>query len=105
MKFPAGHEIKPEEVGSDHDEYKYLGFLFNEFLDLDKSIQRVFDRGNQALGAVIAKAKASGGLFRMYVCRQNLLYNIYPALANVFSVFPSPFLSVLSSSLLLPSLR
>ena len=43
-------------------EYKYLGFLFNEFLDLDKSIQRVFDRGNQALGAVIAKAKASGGL-------------------------------------------
>ena len=38
-------------------EYKYLGFWFNEFLDLDDSIQRVFDSGNQALRAVIAKAK------------------------------------------------
>ena len=54
------------KLGNQHieyaHEYKYLGFWFNEFLDLDNSIQRVFNSGNQALGAVIAKAKAAGGL-------------------------------------------
>ena len=36
-------------------EYKYLGF--NEFLDADESIQRVYDCANHALGVLIAMVK------------------------------------------------
>ena len=57
FKFNLG--IQPIEYAH---EYQYLGFLFNEFLDLENSTQRVFDSGNQALGAIITKTKASGGL-------------------------------------------
>ena len=51
-------------------EYEYLAidFLSNEFLDLDKSIQRVFDSGNQALRVVLAKRNASGGLAILFQC-------------------------------------
>ena len=57
--FKFNLEIQPIEYAH---EYKYLGFLFNEFLDLVNSTQRVFESGNQALGALIAKTNASGGL-------------------------------------------
>ena len=43
-------------------EYKYLGFWINEFLDLRQSIQKVYDHANRALGVLIAKSKAAGGL-------------------------------------------
>ena len=47
-------------------ENKYLGFLFNKFLYLaienSTHVQRVFESGNQALGALIATTKESGGL-------------------------------------------
>ena len=42
-----------------HD-YKYLGY-FNEFLDADESIQKVYTCANRALGVLIAKAKAVHG--------------------------------------------
>ena len=43
-----------------HD-YKYLGYFefLNEFLDADKSIQKVYTRANRALGVLIAKAKTA----------------------------------------------
>ena len=45
-----------------YHEYRYLGFWFNEFLNVDESLEKVFDRANKASGVVIAKAKSIGGL-------------------------------------------
>ena len=43
-------------------QYKYLGFWINEFLDNSESTQKVYDHANRALGVLIAKSKAAGGL-------------------------------------------
>ena len=44
------------------NKYKYLGFWINEFLDNSESTQKVYDHANRALGVLIAKSKAAGGL-------------------------------------------
>ena len=59
----------------------YLGYLSNEFLDLDNSIQRVFDSGNQALGAVIPKQKLLEGYLFQFT-----LYNVSLLSIHNFSV-------------------
>ena len=43
-------------------EYKYLGYWINEFLNMEESIRKVYDKANRALGVIIAKAKELGGL-------------------------------------------
>ena len=74
-------------------EYRYLGFWFNEFLNMDESSEQVFDRANKALGVVIAKAKSIGGLpFTVFT----KLYNtcIIPILgytAHIWAFKPSSF--------------
>ena len=69
FKFNLG--IQPIEYAH---EYKYLGFLFNEFLDLENSTQRVFESGNQVLAALIAKTKLQVGFLfqclRSYIMLQ-----------------------------------
>jgi len=42
--------------------YKYLGFWINEFLDNNESTRMIYDHANRALGVLIAKSKAAGGL-------------------------------------------
>ena len=47
-------------------EYKYLGYWVNEFLDIGESLQKVFNKANQALGLIIAKSKVIGGFTKLY---------------------------------------
>lgn len=41
--------------------YKYLGFWFNEFLDMEKSITEITKSASRALGAVYMKYQSAGG--------------------------------------------
>ena len=60
-------------------EYKYLGYWINEFLNMEESIRKVYDKANRALGVIIAKAKELGGLpFSVFT----KLYNV-----SVLSIF------------------
>ena len=43
-------------------QYRYLGFWINEFLDTAISLRKIYDHANRALGFIIAKSKAAGGL-------------------------------------------
>ena len=42
--------------------YKYLGFWFNEFLDMEKSITEITKSASRALGAVYMKYQSAGGM-------------------------------------------
>ena len=44
------------------DCYKYLGFWFNEFLDMEKSINEVTKSASRALGAIYIKYQSAGGM-------------------------------------------
>ena len=44
-----------EKVITFEHEYKYLGFWFNEYLDLEKSVTEVSKAASRALGAVYMK--------------------------------------------------
>ena len=59
--YSFGFEIGEFSPGYTH-QYKYLGFWINEFLDNSESVQKVYDHANRALGVLIAKSKAAGGL-------------------------------------------
>ena len=50
--------------------YKYLGFWFNETLDMKKSIKEISKAASRALGAVYMKFISSGGM----------AYNVYSKL-------------------------
>ena len=53
------------EIGEFSPDYTHqwlLGFWINEFLDNSESTQKVYDHANRALGVLIAKSKAAGGL-------------------------------------------
>ena len=43
-------------------QYKYLGLLFTEYLEYDKMAKKVAESANRALGMLIAKDKAQGGM-------------------------------------------
>ena len=43
-------------------EYKYLGFWFNEYLDLEKSVTEISKAASHALGAVYMKYLYTGGM-------------------------------------------
>ncbi len=43
-------------------QYKYLGLIFTEFLDYQKTAKMVAKSASRALGLLIAKSKASGGM-------------------------------------------
>ena len=44
------------------DCYKYLGFWFNEFLDMEKSITEITKSESRALGAIYMKYQSAGGM-------------------------------------------
>jgi hypothetical protein len=44
------------------DRYKYLGLIFNEYLDMSETVKNVAQSANRALGLLIAKVKANGGV-------------------------------------------
>ena len=44
------------------DCYKYLGFWFNEFLDMEKSITEITKSASRALGAIYMKYQSAGGM-------------------------------------------
>ena len=51
-----------EKIITCENEYKYLGFWFNEYLDLEKSVTEVSKAASRALGAVYMKYLYSGGM-------------------------------------------
>jgi len=44
------------------NQYKYLGLVLNEFLDLDVTAKMVAQSASRALGLLIAKVKTIGGV-------------------------------------------
>lgn len=59
----SGFHFKIGELSSEYTHhYKYLGFWINEFLDNTESTRMIYDHANRALGVLIAKSKAAGGL-------------------------------------------
>ena len=42
--------------------YKYLGFWFNEFLDMSRSIRKITKSASRVLGAVYTKYLHAGGM-------------------------------------------
>ena len=50
-----------KEIGYS-DSYKYLGFWFNEFLDMEKSITEITKSASRALGAIYMKYQSAGGM-------------------------------------------
>jgi hypothetical protein len=44
------------------NQYKYLGLLFTEFMDYEKMAKKVAESASRALGMLIAKDKAQGGM-------------------------------------------
>ena len=59
----SGFHFKIGELSSEYTHhYKYLGFWINEFLHNTESTRMIYDHANRALGVLIAKSKAAGGL-------------------------------------------
>ena len=50
-------------------DYNYLGMWFNEFLDMSNAVQYIAKSATRALGAIIAKFKALGGISYIYVTK------------------------------------
>ena len=59
----SAHQFKCGDISLDIvSEYKYLGLYFNEFVDFHSSIKVLAKSANRALGVLLAKSKAFGGL-------------------------------------------
>ena len=73
-------------------EYKYLGYWINEFLDIGDSLQKVFNRANQALGLIIAKSKAIGGFpFAVFSKLYDVsVISIFSYIAHLWAFTSSP---------------
>ena len=56
------------------DNYKYLGFIFNEHFDISTTVKHVAQSANKALGLLIANIRTMGGVpFKMYTKLYNTL--------------------------------
>ena len=83
-------------------EYKYLGYWINEFLDINRSLEKVFIRANRALSVIIAKSKCMGGLPLSIFTR---LFNvsvvpIFSYIAHLWAFSHSPLASRIQNSAL-----
>ena len=66
------------------ESYKYLGLVLTEFLDYSKTAKAVAKSANRALGLIIAKSKAFGGL------PYDVFYKIYESIVCPVIMYGAP---------------
>ena len=66
------------------ESYKYLGLVLTEFLDYSKTAKAVAKSANRALGLIIAKLKAFGGL------PYDVFYKLYESIVCPVIMYGAP---------------
>ena len=66
------------------ESYKYLGLVLTEFLDYSKTAKAVAKSANRALGLIIAKSKAVGGL------PYDVFYKLYESIVCPVIMYGAP---------------
>ena len=66
------------------ESYKYLGLSLTEFLDYSKTAKAVAKSANRALGLIIAKSKAFGGL------PYDVFYKLYESIVCPVIMYGAP---------------
>ena len=66
------------------ESYKYLGLVLTEFLDYSKTAKAVAKSANRALGLIIAKSKAFGGL------PYDVFYKLYKSIVCPVIMYGAP---------------